>query len=238
MNWAIRLVTSSVGMKVLMAATGAGLLGFVVVHMVGNLLVFAGPEALNEYAHGLKSLGLLLWVARLGVLAMITVHVAVAFRLYTANNTARPTKYVMARPPETTISSQSMIISGGLLATFVLFHLAHYTLGVVEPSTYAATESNLYLLDGEKVPNVFYMVVRGFQNPVMMGLYVVSMGLLGMHLSHGIASLFQSLGFNNPRFRPLVKKASWALTGLLVAGNISMPLAVFFGFIDVTSTGA
>lgn len=231
MDWAKRLVTSSIGSKALMALSGAALLGFVFMHMAGNLLVFAGPDALNTYAHNIKGMGALLWVARLGLLGAVVAHVAVAFKLYMANREARPMRYQYQDNSQTTITGRTMIVSGSMLAAFIIYHLLHYTLGVVGAETFAGNNLTTIPNVAEQVPDAYKMVTAGFSQPVVVGVYVVAMLLLGSHLSHGVASLFQSLGLNNTRFRPLVKQAGFAVAGLLTVGNISMPVAVLAGLI-------
>ena len=233
MTWIVRFATSSVGNKVLMALTGIALLGFVVMHMAGNLLVFAGPEKLNAYAQGLEDLGALLWVARLGLLGAIVVHILLGVRLWMANGEARPERYAYQATMKAPITSRTMIISGGLLATFILYHLAHFTFGLTGAEYYAGEPT--YMLDGELVRDVYAMVTIGFKHPAVSGLYIVSMLLLGSHLSHGIQSLFQSLGLAAPKYRPLIKKAGVGLAALLVLGNISMPLAIMLGLIPTNT---
>jgi succinate dehydrogenase / fumarate reductase cytochrome b subunit len=229
MGWIIKFLTSSIGSKVLMALSGAALLGFVVMHMLGNLQVFLGADALNAYAKGLHDLGALLWVARLGLLGALFVHVVMAFRLWSANREARPSRYAFQATVQAPITSRSMIMSGASLLLFIVYHLLHFTLGVVGAEYSANT--TLTMLDGEQVRDVYHMVVTGFAHPAVSLSYIAAMLLLGAHLSHGIQSLFQSLGLSAPKYRPLIKKAGPGLAAVLVLGNISMPVAVLLGLI-------
>jgi succinate dehydrogenase / fumarate reductase cytochrome b subunit len=222
-------------MKGIMAISGAGLLVFVIVHMLGNLLVFGGPELLNSYAHTLKSSGGVVWGARLGLLAMVIFHVVIGFKLTLSNKEARPVAYKQESTVTASIQSRTMIISGALLFAFVVYHLLHFTVGVVEPDSHATNTLHLYDLKGEMVPNVYFMVVEGFTNPLISASYIVAMILLGMHLSHGISSIFQSLGLSNKRYRFLQEKAGVGLATIIVVGNISMPVAVFLGIIKHSS---
>ncbi len=112
---------------------------------------------------------------------------------------------------------------------FILYHLAHFTFGLVGSEYYPSKPT--YMLDGEMVYDVYHMVTTGFQSPLVSGLYIVAMLLLGSHLSHGIQSLFQSLGLSAPKYRDLIKKAGPGLAAVLVLGNISMPLAIMLGFL-------
>ena len=238
MDWVFKLLKSSIGMKALMALSGAGLLLFVIAHMVGNLLVFLPAELINGYAANMKSNGAFLWFLRLGLLATVVVHVVVAFKLYAANRAARPVRYALESTVTASPQSRTMIISGGLLAAFVVYHLLHFTVGAVDPTTFADNPAHLYNLKGEMVPNVHYMMVAGFSKPVVTISYVIAMLLLGSHLSHGISSLFQSLGMSSPRYRPMLKNLGIGLSSLLVLGNISMPVCVLLGIITHPAPGA
>ncbi|MEZ4272175.1 MAG: succinate dehydrogenase cytochrome b subunit [Myxococcota bacterium] len=185
MGWIVTFAKSSIGAKIIMALTGALLAGFVFAHMAGNLLLFAGPEALNSYAKRLKDLGPLLWIARGGLLLVFVVHIASAVRLGFLDRTARPQRYQHNATIQTTLAARTMILSGLLLLAFVVFHLLHFTLGVTHPEHFAQVDS----LGNHDVYN---MVVRGFQQPLVSASYIVAMVLLGMHLSHGVSSMFQS----------------------------------------------
>jgi succinate dehydrogenase / fumarate reductase cytochrome b subunit len=235
---------SSLGSKYLMALTGLGLTLFVIAHMLGNLQVFAGRDALNAYAENLRHMPSLLWAARLGLLAIFILHIVYGVKLYLANRDARPTPYVFKRFREATLASRTMIWTGLVILAFVLFHLAHYTFGVVEsapvrdPKTGAPTTNYLALQqkygpesDPKYRADVYDMTIYGFRNPVVSLTYVVAMALLAFHLSHGFQSLFQSLGLNHPRWMPLLKGASLVVAVVVFVGNSSMPLAVLFGLI-------
>jgi succinate dehydrogenase / fumarate reductase cytochrome b subunit len=233
MGWLIQFTKSSIGSKALMALTGAGMLGFTIAHFLGNSLIFVGPDALNEYARTLHHTPTLLWVARLGTLAMITIHVGVAFRLWSANRAARPERYVYQNTIKATPASRGMIYSGLLLLTFVVYHLLHFTLGVVNPADSFAP-NNLVPVAGEvgqQMPDVFSMVVKSFSNPLVSLSYIVAMVTLGAHLVHGIASLFQTLGLNTPKTKPLSVQLGWGLTIFLVGGNIAIPVSILLGIV-------
>lgn len=218
---------SSLGSKYLMALTGFGLLGFVIAHMLGNWQVFLGPEALNSYAAKLKDMGPLLWVARLGLLALFLAHIGMGIRLTLANRAARPIPYQVKTYRQATLASRSMLPTGLVILAFVLFHLAHYTFCLVDPSYHS-------LFDSEGRHDVYRMTVMGFQNPIVSGSYLVAMLLLAFHLAHGFQSLFQSLGLSHPNWVELVRKASIGLAVVIFVGNASMPLAVLFGLVGGT----
>lgn len=228
--WLKRMLTSSIGLKVMMAASGAALLGFVVAHMAGNLLSFAGQETFNEYAKGLEDLGGILWIMRGGLLGAFVVHVAVAFKLFVENKNARPVAYVVHKPIQSKVTARTMIWSGLAIFAFLVFHLAHFTFGVVDiDNSYAGPLAET--ADPEALRDVYTMFVAGFSNAGVSAAYIIGMLCLGGHLSHGIASLFQSMGLRAPKYRPLITKTGHGLAALLVLGNISMPVAVLLGII-------
>ena len=119
-----------------------------------------------------------------------------------------------------------MTWTGLMLFAFIVFHLLHFTLGVTHPEHFAR-------VDAAGHPDVYSMVVLGFQNPAISASYIVAMLLLGLHLSHGVTSMFQSLGLNHPRFTPLITRAGIAFAVLVVVGNISMPIAVLAGLVEL-----
>lgn len=222
------LARSSVGRKALVALTGLGLLGFVIAHMLGNLQVFAGPEALNAYAAQLKGLGPLLWVMRGGLLAVFAVHVVLALKLAGESKAARPQPYARdVGNVQAGKATKTMVLTGCTIAAFVLYHLAHFTWGVVHPGHHGVP------LDEQGRHDVYAMVVTGFQEPLVSGLYLVAMALLAVHLFHGVSSTLQTLGLNSPRHRPLIDRIGRGLALVIFLGNASMPLAILLGLIGL-----
>jgi succinate dehydrogenase / fumarate reductase cytochrome b subunit len=223
MNRPLDLVPkSSLGSKYVMAVTGLGLVGFVIVHMLGNLQLFLGPDALNAYAKSLKSIPELLWAARLGLLAIFVLHIVYSIRLTLHNRGARPIPYAFTKQyREATFASRTMIYTGLVLLAFVIFHLAHFTFFLIDPSY-------MNLVDEQGRHDVYRMTIYGFRNPVVTASYVLAMFFLALHLSHGFQSAFQSLGLNHPRWMSLLKKTSLAIAVIVFTGNISMPLFVLF----------
>lgn len=219
---------SSIGSKLVMALTGLALLGFVIAHMVGNLQLFAGPEKLNAYAHTLQSLGPILWAMRLGLLAIFVLHVATAFRLWSANKAARGGQgYAMVRPSASTYASRTMIWSGFIVLAFVVYHLLHFTLGVTNPEHAQKTT----LLDGEQVKDVYGMVTASFSVPAIALAYAAFQVVLFLHLSHGIQSFAQTLGINHGRYTPMIKKLSFVLAALIAGGNLVLATSVLTGLV-------
>jgi succinate dehydrogenase / fumarate reductase, cytochrome b subunit len=226
MSWFSTYIRSSIGMKQLMAVTGLILLGFVIAHLLGNLLIFAGPDAINSYAVGLRDLGPLLWIARLILLGAVLLHIFAAVRLVSINRAARPVRYQVFKPRITPYYARAMAWTGLIVAAFVVFHLLHLTFGAVYPEHFE-------LVDAEGRHDVYTMTVLGFQNVVVSGFYVVAVGLLALHLAHGIPSLFQSLGLRHPKYTPTIAKVGFWLAVLLFIGYVSIPAAVLLRWLTV-----
>lgn len=239
MNLVLRVWNSSLGKKYLMALSGVVLVLFVIGHMVGNLQIFLGPEAINRYAHFLQSNVELLWPVRLFLLAMVALHVLSAIRLTLDNQAARPVDYAHGQPPvAASLASRTMLVGGLVVACFIVFHLLHYTvkidsLSVVKTGAPAATlkfqDLKEVLPSGESRPDVYAMMVAGFSNPWISLCYAIGVSLLCLHLSHGIAAMFQSLGFRNHVYSPLIEQAAKVIAGALVIGYLSIPAAVLLG---------
>jgi len=224
MNSTKSYINTSVGKKIIMAVTGLLLYGFVIMHMLGNLQVFAGPEKLNAYAKFLQDLGGLLWVARLGLLAAVCAHIFVAVKITLENKAARPVPYFNQQTQVASYASRTMKYSGLIVFAFLVYHLLHFTLGVTDPVAHS-------LKDSLGRHDVYGMVIAGFSNPLVSGSYIISMALLCMHLSHGFFSLFQTLGINQPEYDAKLKLVSNLIALGIFAGNSSMPLAVLFKII-------
>ncbi len=218
---------SSIGKKIVVAVTGILLLGFVIVHMAGNLQIYAGAEKINAYAKFLKDLGPLLWIARFGLLLSFVIHIYFTVQLKLENRAARPESYSYMQTKQASSASLYMIVSGLIILGFVIYHLLHFTFGITNPE-YMALE---YTLNGEKVHDVYAMVVRGFQVPAISAVYIVSMALLCWHLSHGIASIFQTLGISSPKVNPSIQKLAYAISGIIFVGNVSIPLSILLGIV-------
>ncbi len=230
--WA--LLDSSVGAKVVVALSGLGLVGFTVFHMIGNLKVFQGPDAINGYAYFLThDLGALIWIARAGLLAIFVLHLALAIRLTLRSRAARPVGYAYPGHVQATLTSRTMIWSGVVVGLFVLFHLAHFTFGVVHGAEVAPGKVVTYLdLKDAKDPlkhDVYSMVVAGFTTPWLAVLYIVAQVVLFVHLLHGIQSSFQTLGLKNNRFAPAIRLLGFAVAFVILAGNLVIVIGVWAG---------
>jgi len=211
-----------------MAASGLLLLGFVVGHLAGNLQIFLGPEALNRYGQFLHQNLELLWPARIGLSVLVALHIWSAVRLSLENKAARPVGYAGdPAAPAASYASRTMLMSGLIVAAFVIYHLLHYTFDVRAINLTGRDFSAL--ADERGRHDVYAMVVFGFEQPVVAGFYIVALALLCLHLHHGVYAMFQSLGIN-VGFCPDLPKhfARWAAI-LIFLGYISIPLAVLGG---------
>lgn len=214
------LLLSSVGLKAIMAVTGAALVGFLIMHLLGNLLIFAGPDAINAYSAVLHANPALLWVARLGLLGAVGAHIAAAARLTATNIAARNGRYVVRHTPATNYAARTMEVSGPIVLLFIGYHLMHLTFGVT-PGDFEHSSTDVYA-----------NLVRGFSVPLVAGFYAVANMCLGLHLFHGLYSMFQTLGINHPSYNLYFKVGALLITGFITAGNILIPLAVLGGAVS------
>ena len=225
MDWLLRFWRSTIGSKVVMAATGAALYGFVIVHMIGNLNVFLGRDALNEYGAMLHAIPELLWAARLGLLTFLGLHILSFMRLYQLTAAARPVAYKKQVSRSSTLYSRSMKVSGVIVLTYLVIHLLNLTAGVWHPG------GTFLMQEGGHSPNAFHNLTTLLAVPGMGIFYIVANVLLGMHLWHGSFSLFKTLGMSGEKHLRLAKIVSWALSTLVVAGNVSIALAILIGIV-------
>ncbi len=208
--------------KAIVAVTGLVMVLFLIGHMSGNLLVYAGPEAINSYAAGLRDIPVVLWLARITLLVSLVLHVYYTIRLRRNSLQARPTSYHQQQWQASTVAGRTMLLSGLLIVSYVAFHLAHFTWGKIYPQYYAAT----YFLDGRgPVHDVYSMVVRSLQEWWLAGLYIVAVTVVSIHLVHAIQSALQTLGIYHPQYVRLIRQASIVLAILLWIGYVSIPLA-------------
>ena len=220
---------SSIGKKILVALTGIVLLLFLPGHLIGNLLVFVGPEALNEYGAWLHDLGhgAAVWVARAGLLAAFGLHILLTVQL-TARNRVASTAYAYPSTVQASRSSRIMIWSGLTILAFVIYHLLHFTIRVVKDFSGPAYKT---MVDGKEALNLYRMVIDGFSAPLVSVFYIVAISLLCSHLSHGFASVFQTLGLRSSKSKSLINKLGWAYALIIYCGFISIPISIWiFGY--------
>jgi succinate dehydrogenase / fumarate reductase cytochrome b subunit len=220
MQKTLGLYDTTIGKKAVVAVSGIVLYGFVIVHMLGNLQIFLGPEQFNGYAAALKAMPAVLWGARLVLLAALLLHVVTSLSLVANSAAARPVGYRQLRHKRATPQSLTMKYGGPALLFYILFHLAHFTYPGLALGHYQHSATDVYA-----------NFVHGFSVPWVTALYVIAQVFLGLHLYHGSWSMLQTLGLSHPRFEKMKQLAPQAL-GLGVAlGNIIMPLAVLAGLV-------
>jgi succinate dehydrogenase / fumarate reductase cytochrome b subunit len=228
----LTLYRSTIGKKVVMALTGLILVGFVVVHMLGNLKIFLGAEAINTYAGFLREVGepllpyeTLLWIARLVLLASVVLHITAATQLTLLDRASRPQRYAVKKVT-TSYAARTMRWGGVIIVLFIIYHILHLTLGRVgyAPGAYRPEDPN----NGFQV---YSNIVNGFSVWPVSLFYIVAMLALGFHLYHGVWSMFQTLGWNSRKWDGLLRGLAIAIAVGVVVGNISIPIAVLTGIL-------
>lgn len=207
MNWFITTLGTSIGKKLLMAVTGLGFICFLLVHLAGNLTIYGGKDAFNAYSEHLHALGPIVHIAELGLLAMALVHISIGIILFFQNLRARSSRYVMnVWAGGRTIGSATMPYTGLIILLFVILHLVqfHFT--------------------DKTHTSIFQIVATAFSNPLYVVIYILAMGILAIHISHGFWSLFQTLGANHPKYSPAV---------FVIGIGLSIIFGVGFGFLPI-----
>jgi succinate dehydrogenase / fumarate reductase, cytochrome b subunit len=234
MNITANVFNSSLGKKYIMAVTGLVLFLFVLGHLAGNLQIFLGREAINRYGNLLQTNPELIWPARLILLLMVGLHIWSATRLTLENKAARPVGYGAYEPIGSSLASRTMFVGGSIVLIFIVYHLLHYTFMV----QYLNLTHQDFTAFMEKLPgqfpaerhDIFKMMVVGFSNPLVSGFYVLGLAMLCLHLSHGASSMFQSLGWKNDAYRPILDRAAQVLAVLIFLGYTSIPVAILCGY--------
>jgi succinate dehydrogenase / fumarate reductase cytochrome b subunit len=221
----MQLTQSSVGRKIIMAVTGNMLIALYSVHLLGNSSLFFGSAAINAYAQKLHSLGPVVWIFRLVMLGIFAVHIFFGIQLTLENKAATPDKNVMVRRLKTGFAAETMIVSGLVLLAFIIYHLLHFTVRVTNPDIYVPIEGGGGMVD------VFYMMVNGFNSIFTVLIYVIAMGFLFLHVSHGFQSMFQTYGLSNDRTLPVMENVSKFVAVILLVGYASIPLLIIFGLV-------
>jgi succinate dehydrogenase / fumarate reductase cytochrome b subunit len=225
----MQLLTSSIGRKILMAITGQAMVLFAVIHLLGNSSIFGWlPGGINAYAHHLHSLPAPIIIGfRLGLLVFVCVHIWFGIKLTIENRGGRPKQYAVKSTQKATFASETMIWTGVLLMAFIIYHLAHFTLQVISPESAALSHP-----DSLGNPNVLGMVVAAFQNMFVTLIYAGAMLVLFLHLSHGIQSFFQTLGWSNDRVQPFLTKAGTLAALALFLGYAAVPLTILLRILN------
>src|SRR3989442_11168208 len=222
------LFKSSPGKKFIMAVSGCALFLFVVAHLLGNLQIFLGPEAINRYGHFLQTNKEILWLARLGLLVMAALHIWSAVKVSAENKAARPVQYVNWNPTVASYASRTMLMSGLIIAAFVIYHLLHFT--VQAKSVNLTGQDFVAFEDPKGRHDIFRMMVVGFSHPLVSAFYILAMGLLCLHLSHGVGAMFQSVGWKNEVYGSFIDGFARVAAWLIFLGYVCVPIPVLLGY--------
>lgn len=222
MQRSVGITDTTIGQKALVAITGVIMFGFLVGHLAGNLQIFLGREVFNHYAATLASMPALVWGTRLVLLTSVLVHIVITVDLARRNRAARPDRYRIKKDLVTNYAAKTMILSGPIIALFILFHLAHLTVGADVVPGYMFQKHDAYS-----------NFVHGFQYAPISMLYVIANALVAMHLYHGATSFLQSLGLEHPKYDRLVRGAALGLALFVGIGNMSLPIAVLSGLVGL-----
>lgn len=214
-----RFYASMVGKKVVMGVTGLIGVAFVILHSLGNLLVFRGPAAINSYSRFLKSSGELLWALRIVLIVAVILHVVAAVQLSRQSIAARPVGYVKRESQAATIASRTMRWGGALLLIFIILHILHFTTGTIRPAGYFSSE------------DVYSNVVGSFRIWWVALFYIISMIALGLHLFHGAWSSVRSIGVSPRSPHPLHRRISLVVAVFVWAAFTAIPVAVIAGWV-------
>jgi succinate dehydrogenase / fumarate reductase cytochrome b subunit len=215
-------INSSVGKKILMAVSGQLMLLFVIIHVIGNSTIYFG--LLNDYAEHLHSLYVLVWTNRVLMFTVLTIHVYFGIQLTLENWRSKPEAYAVKKNLRATRASKNMIWTGLVIGAFLIYHLLHFTFQVTNPEIAASVN-----FDSMGRPDVTGMVLSSFKDLVVSLIYVVAMGALLLHLTHGIQSSFQTLGLNNERTIPVIARTGSLMAYVLFIGFVSIPIIILFG---------
>ncbi|HAM32948.1 MAG: fumarate reductase [Deltaproteobacteria bacterium GWB2_65_81] len=219
----MRLLSDSIGRKTVVAVTGLFMVLFVVTHLLGNSTIFAGPDGINAYAEKLRGLGPFVWVFRIFMGAMLCLHVIFAVLLTLENRDANPGKYAVKKMLKATFAGETMIWTGLLLLAFLVYHLLQFTVHIT-PDIVLGT-------DAKNRVDVFTMVFSSFRITPIALVYVASMVTLFLHLSHGIQSIFQSIGLNNDKTMPQFGLLGKLLSALFLVGYSAIPVLILAGIL-------
>ena len=218
MNRLRLLWDSSVGKKIVMAVSGLIWVAYLITHVLANLLVFQGPGKINAYSAFLHGTGGALWSARLVLIAALVLHVIAAVQLTARQQEARPTGYLAGRKPQaSTLAARTIRWGGALILLFLVYHILHFTVGTAHPS----------FIEG----NPYHNVATGFHDLAVVVIYLLAMGVVGLHLYHGVWSSGRSLGVSPPSPRPLRRRLALALALIIWLGFSVIPIAVFAGVV-------
>lgn len=220
----MKLFSDSIGRKAVMAVTGLLMVLFVVGHLLGNLTIFAGADGINAYAEKLHQLVAVVWGTRIVMGTAVLLHLVLSIQITMENSQAKPDKYAVSRSLKATFASKNMIWTGVILGAFIVYHLLHFTIRVT-PSDLVLQEDGLGRFD------VFTMVATSLKTAWIAAAYVFAMVALFLHLSHGIQSLFQTLGLSNGVLLPRYGMGGKVASLVFLVGFAAIPIAIIAGFV-------
>lgn len=225
-NALLAFAKSSIGKKWIVGISGGLLVLFVLAHLAGNLSIYIGEygEGINVYAQALHASTAFLWAARGGLLLVFVIHILTTLSLVHENLRARPQRYAVKAHIQSSVFVRTMALSGLVVLSFLIFHVLQFAAGMSPHS---------HLFDRYGRHDVAAMIILSFHNPLVTGFYLLALVLLGMHLSHGISSLFQTFGLNGRKTASLIKCSAIALAWMLMAGFASIPVAAITGYLKV-----
>jgi succinate dehydrogenase / fumarate reductase cytochrome b subunit len=219
MNGLLKIFATTVGKKLVMAGTGTVLFAFVVMHMIGNLQVFLGRDVINHYAEFLQTNPELLWPTRIILAVCVVLHIYTGASLTLENRARRGVAYDVKKVVGASLASRTMFISGSVILCFIIYHILHFTTGTTNPEfmTYK---------DAHGRHDVYRMILAGFHNPWAAGFYVLGVGLLSFHLSHGIRALCETLGLRLENYAARIDRLAIVVAWILFLGFAAVPVAV------------
>ena len=231
MSFLLRIWRSSLGKKYIMALSGFALSIFIVLHLVGNLMVFLGPEGVNAYGNFLQSVPELLWPARTFLILVVILHFTSAAKLTLENLGSRPTAYSEYDVVAANYAARTMIVSGFIVLFFLIYHLLHFTIEAPAINLSSEDFRTFTTLNGQH--DIYRMVIVGFQQPIVSAFYVLGIGLLCAHLSHGLSSMFQSMGWKNKFYGKFLDPFAIVAAVVIFLGYCSIPAAVLAGVLKL-----
>lgn len=222
------LLKTTIAQKILVALTGLFMIFFIVAHLLGNLEIFSGPDAINQYGVLLRTFPKVLWSFRILLIIAIAIHVIVTISLSKKNKLAKEISYQNPNFKATTFASKTMLLGGITVLCFVIYHIAHFTLHVTNPEFEG-------LIDSHGRHHVYNMVILGFSNPLVSSFYILAQIMLAFHISHGFSSCFRTLGLANHCLFNKIKLLGRVIAIIIATLYISIPVSVLLGFITLSN---
>jgi succinate dehydrogenase / fumarate reductase, cytochrome b subunit len=218
--------STTIGQKFIVAITGFFMIFFLLAHLAGNLEIFFGPNAVNQYAAFLRTIPKTLWTFRILLIVSVIAHIWVTVSLTNKNRKARQNGYALKKSRKANFFSRTMMVSGLTILVFIAYHLAHYTIGLFNPEF-------MQLTDEKGRHHVYNMMVMGFSHPMVSGLYILAQILLAFHLTHGVSSAARTLGFTNGVVYERLRISGMIFAAVIAMLYISIPFAVLLNFIPL-----